>query len=224
MARLPRIVIPGLPHHVTQRGNRRTRVFFEEGDYALYLDLLSEAALKAETEIWCYCLMPNHVHLIAVPADQDGLRETFADAHRRYTGYINTRLRATGHLWQGRFGSVVMDEAHLFYAVRYVSLNPVRAKLVQQAQAWRWSSVAAHLSGKDDQLVKVAPVLERYGDFAALLGQGTEDDTGFKSLRQSETTGRPLGSDEWMAKLEKMTGIVLKPRKRGPKKTDRNDK
>ena len=115
----------------------------KRGDYALYLDLLSEAALKAKTEIWCYCLMPNHVHLIAVPSDKDGLRETFADAHRRYTGYINARLRATGHLWQGRFGSVAMDEAHLFYAVRYVSLNPVRAKLVQQAQDWRWSSVAA---------------------------------------------------------------------------------
>jgi putative transposase len=82
------------------------------------------------------------------------LRETFADAHRRHTGYSNARLSATGHLWQGRFGSVVMDEVHLFYAVRYVSLNPVRAQLVQQAQDWRWSSVAAHLSGKDDKPAK----------------------------------------------------------------------
>ena len=225
MARLPRIVIPGLPHHVTQRGNRRGRVFFEEGDYALYLDLLSEAALKAKTEIWCYCLMPNHVHLIAVPSDKDGLRETFADAHRRYTGYINARLRATGHLWQGRFGvgGDGRSTSVLCGALRYVSLNPVRAKLVQQAQDWRWSSVAAHLSGQDDKLAKVAPILERYGDFAALLGQGTEDETEFKSLRQSETTGRPLGSEEWMEKLEKMTGTVLKPQKRGPKKRDRND-
>jgi len=125
---------------------------------------------------------------------------------------------------QGRFGSVVMDEVHLFYAARYVSLKPVRAKLVQQAQEWQWSSVAAHLSGKDDKLVNVAPILERYGDFAALLGQGTEDETGFKSLRQSETTGRPLGSEEWMDKLEKTKGIVLKLQKRGPKKKDRNDK
>jgi len=224
MARLPRIVVPGHPHHVTQRGNRRSRVFFEEGDYALYLDLLSEAALKAKTEVWCYCLMPNHVHLVAVPADKDGLRDTFADAHRRYTGYINARLRATGHLWQGRFGSVVMDEAHLFYAVRYVSLNPVRAKLVQRAQDWRWSSVAAHLAGKDDRLVKVAPVLERYGDFAALLAEGIEDEAGFKSLRQSETTGRPLGSEAWMEKLEGITGRTLKPQRRGPKKKDRDDK
>ena len=224
MARLPRIVIPGYPHHVTQRGNRRSRVFFDEGDYALYLDLLSEAALKSETEIWSYCLMPNHVHLIAVPSDKNGLRETFADAHRRYTGYINARSRATGHLWQGRFGSVVMDEAHLFHAVRYVSLNPVRARLVPQAQDWQWSSVAAHLSGKNDKLVKVSPILERYGDFAALLGLSTEDVTAFKSLRQSETTGRPLGNEQWIEKLERLTGRALKPRKRGPKKSDHSDK
>jgi putative transposase len=223
MARLPRIVIPGLPHHVTQRGNRRSQVFFEEGDYERYLDLLSEAAVKSATEIWCYGLMPNPVHLVAVPSDKDGLCETFADAHRRYTGYINARLSATGHLWQGRFGSVVMDEAHLFHAVRYVSLNPVRAKLVLKAQDWRWSSVAAHLSGKDDRRVKVAPILERFGDFAALLGS-PEDETAFKSQRQSETTGRPLGSEHWIEQLEKWTGKALKPQKRGPKTSKRDDK
>ena len=222
MARLPRIVVPGHPHHVTQRGNRRNRVFFEEGDYALYIDLLSDAALRAGTEIWCYCLMPNHVHLIAVPSDRDGLRQTFAYAHRRYTAYINARLRTTGHLWQGRFGSVVMDEVHLYHAVRYVSLNPVRAKLVRQAQDWRWSSVAAHLSGKDDNLVKVVPILDRYGDFAAFLGDFTDDKEEFKRLRQSETTGRPLGGEAWLEKLENMTGKTLKPQKRGPKTQDRD--
>lgn len=224
MSRLPRIVVPDHPHHVTQRGNRRCRVFFEDGDYALYIDLLSEAARKARTEIWCYCLMPNHVHLIAVPSDKDGLRETFADAHRRYTGYINARLRTTGHLWQGRFGSVVMDESHLFSAVRYVSLNPVRARLVSNAQDWQWSSVAAHLSGKDDNLVKVAPILDRYGNFAAFLGGTTDDEAEFKRLRQSETTGRPWGDDAWVEKLEDMTGKTLKPQKRGPKTQVRDGK
>jgi len=222
MARLPRIVVPGFPHHVTQRGNRRSRVFFEDGDYALYIDLLSEAAVRAGTETGCDCLMPNHVHLVAVPSDKDGLRATFADAHRRYTGYINARLRVTGHLWQGRFGSVVMDESHLFHAVRYVSLNPVRAKLVPQAQDWRWSSVAAHLSGNDDKLVRVAPILERYGGFAAVLDESTGDEPEFKRLRQSETTGRPLGSEAWMEKLEKTIGRTLKPQKRGPKTKDRD--
>ena len=103
-------------------------------DYLLYQDLLAEAARKAGAEIWAYCLMPNHIHVIIVPSDEDELRRTFADAHRRYTGYINARMRVTGHLWQGRFGSVVMDEEHLANAVRYVSLNPVRAKLVKRAE------------------------------------------------------------------------------------------
>ena len=170
MARLSRLVLPGLPHHVTQRGNRRAQTFFNDGDYALYRDLLADAAKKAGSDIWAYCLMPNHVHIIVVPSHEDGLRQTFAEVHRRYTGFINARNRWTGHLWQGRFGTVVMDEAHLAHAVRYVSLNPVRARLVSSAAEWRWSSAAAHLAGKDDGLVKVAPVLERYGDFAAFLG------------------------------------------------------
>jgi putative transposase len=108
MARLPRLVLPGYPYHVTQRGNRRLQTFFGDEDYALYRELLAEAADKARAEIWCYCLMPNHVHMIVVPADEDGLRRTFADAHRRYTGFINARHRWTGHLWQGRFGAELM--------------------------------------------------------------------------------------------------------------------
>ena len=219
MTRLPRLVIPGLPHHVTQRGNRRGQTFFEEGDYALYCDLLGEAAQKAGAEIWCYCLMPNHVHIIIVPSDEDGLRATFADAHRRYTGYVNARMRVTGHLWQGRFGSVVMDDAHLAHAVRYVSLNPVRAGLAAQARDWKWSSVAAHMSGKDDGLVQVAPVLERTGNFAAFLAQD-HDEGIFRKLRQSETTGRPVGTGHWLEKLEKQTGRPLRPQKRGPKRQD----
>ena len=137
MARLPRIVLPGIPHHVTQRGNRREKTFFEDGDYALYRELLAAATARAGSAIWAYCLMPNHVHLIVVPHHEDGLRQTFADAHRRYTGFINARHGWTGHLWQGRFGAVLMDEAHLASAVRYVSLNPVRARLVERAEAWR---------------------------------------------------------------------------------------
>ncbi len=128
MARLPRIAIPGYPHHVTQRGNRRNKVFFEEGDYALYLDLLSEAAQK--TEIWCYCLMS----------------------------------------------------------------------------------------------VKVAPVLERYGDFKEFLSETSEDSAAFMPLRQSETTGRPLGSEEWIDKIEKVIGRTLKPQKRGPRKKTKSNK
>jgi len=223
MSRLARLVIPGYPHHVTQRGNRRGQTFFEDGDYGLYRSLLSEAACKAESGTWCYYPMPNHVYIIIVPSDVDGLRRTFADAHRRYTRYINARMRVTGHLWQGRFGSVVMDEEHLAHAVRYVSMNPVRAGLVERAEDWRWSSVASHLSGEDSELVKVAPVLYRYGDFSTFLAQEDSPSEDFKRLRQSETTGRPLGSEGWIDKLSAITGRKLKAKKRGPKRKYESD-
>ncbi len=217
MARLARIVIPGEAHHVTQRGNRREPVFFEDEDYGYYKYLLAETAKKAGCEIWCYCLMPNHVHIIAVPSDEDGLRRTFGDVHRRYTRRINARNKWTGHLWQGRFGAVVMDENHLANAVRYVSLNPVRAKLVKRAKDWPWSSVRAHLSGKDDGLVKTQPVLGRYGKFGKFLDVESDQDRGFKLLRQAETTGRPLGNSDWIKQLEDKTGRKLAKKKRGPK-------
>lgn len=217
MARIARIVVPGLPHHVTQRGNRREQVFFEEGDYQLYTDLILEAAQKAGCEVWAYCWMPNHTHTIIVPSDEDGLRRTFADAHRRYTGYINARLQVTGHLWQGRYGSVVMDEAHLYEAVRYVSLNPVRAGLVEKAQDWKSSSVNGHIKKKDDRAFKVQPVLERFGSFKRYLAKPFDEEEAFFSLRLSETTGRPAGDIEWVEKLEKKTGRALLPQKRGRK-------
>jgi len=217
MARLPRLVLPGYPYHVTQRGNRRQQTFFKDSDYALYRDLIAEAAHKAGAEIWCYCLMPNHVHMIVVPSDEDGLRRTFADAHRRYTGFINARHRWTGHLWQGRYGAVVMDESHLAHAMRYVSLNPVRARLVSRAEEWRWSSVRAHLAAADDALVRVAPAIERYGDFTRFLGTPDDYTDAWQALRRSETTGRPLGGGDWIAGLEATTGRTLAPRKRGPK-------
>jgi putative transposase len=216
MARLARIVLPGVPYHVTQRGNRWQQIFFENGDYALYRDLLAQAARRAGSEIWAYCLMPNHVHLIVVPADEHGLRRTFADAHRRYTGFINARQRWTGHLWQGRYGAVAMDEVHLLHAARYVALNPVRARLCDRAEQWAWSSARAHLAGRDDQLVTVRPLLDRAGDFAAFLG-AEEDQQATRALRMAETTGRPVGEAAWVEELERLSGRVLAPKKRGPK-------
>ena len=216
MARLARLVIPGIPYHVTQRGNRRQQTFFEDGDFALYRDLLGDAAGRAQASVWAYCLMPNHVHVIIVPADPDGLRATFAFAHRRYTGFINARHRWTGHLWQGRFGAVAMDEQHLAAAARYVALNPVRARLVERAEEWEWSSARAHLAGVDDGLVTVAPLLERFGDFGRFLG-GAEDQQATRALRRGESTGRPAGSETWLKELEKATGRPLLPRKPGRK-------
>lgn len=118
MTRHALIIVPGLPHHVTQRGNRREAMFFEDGDQEIYRDLLSEQCLKAEVEVWAYCLMPNHVHLILTPCTEGGLGRAVGEAHRRYTNFNNARGRWTGHLFQSRFASVAMDEGHLMAAVR----------------------------------------------------------------------------------------------------------
>jgi putative transposase len=219
MARLARVVIPGLPHHVTQRGNGRARTFFGDEDYVLYRDLLASHCRAAEVDIWAWCLMPNHVHLVLVPSDPDGLRRALSRVHRAYAGVIQARRKRTGHFWQGRFGAAAMDEAYLAAALRYVSLNPVRARLVARAQDWRWSSTRAHLRGKDDGLTALKPVREIIADFAGLLASAPEQDL-FDSLRAAESIGRPLGSDRFLARIERQTGRVLKPGKRGPKPSE----
>jgi putative transposase len=215
MARLARVVVPGIAHHVTQRGNGRARTFFSNQDYALYRDLLAEHCRGADVEVWAWCLMPNHVHLVLVPSDSDGLRRALAAVHRRYAGIIHARRRRSGHFWQGRFGAVAMDEDHLAAAVRYVSLNPVRARLVARAQDWRWSSTRAHLTGKDDGITARAPIRERFPDFADLIAAA--DAEAFARLRAAESIGRPLGDERFMTKIERATKRRLKPRKRGPK-------
>jgi REP element-mobilizing transposase RayT len=158
MARIARLVVPGIAHHVTQRGNRRERTFFGDADRRLYRDWLGIAAAKAGAEMWAYCLMPNHVHAIVTPKDEVGLRRTFGDLHRRTTGQIDARNRWTGHPWQARSGSVAMNEEHLIAAIPYVSLNPVRARLVDRSEDWPWSSVRAHLGRPSrDQFLSAFP-------------------------------------------------------------------
>ncbi len=216
MARLARVVIPGLPHHVTQRGNRRERVFFEDADYAAYLDLIATAAKRAGTAIWSYRLMPNHVHFIMAPAGPDGLRDTFAEAHRRYTARIHQRFKWTGHLWQGRFGSVAMDDDHMLAAARYVPMNPVRAGMVARPEDWPWSSARAHLAGRDDGIVSVAPLAAWIDDFAAFFAH-PEEEVAMGEVLRSASTGRPAGAAEWLADLETATQRRLARERRGPK-------
>ena len=153
MSRLARVVIPGYPHHITQRGARRMKTFFTDTDYMLYISLLQAECRKNEVEIWAYCLMPNHVHMIAVPGSREALRKCFGAAHRKYALLINKREDWRGHLWQERFSSFIMDYPHLVMASRYIEMNPVRASLVDDPAKWPWSSAAAHLSGCDDRLV-----------------------------------------------------------------------
>jgi putative transposase len=219
MARLARAVFPGVPHHVTQRGNGRAQTFFGDADYRLYRDLLAENAAAAGVEVWAWVLMPNHVHLILVPPDPDALRRALAPTHRRYAGAIHARLNRTGHFWQGRFGCVAMDEAHLGAALRYVALNPVRARLAERASDWRWSSVHVHLGRVGaDGLTTAEPVRRRYPDFAELIAAG-EDEAMSRRLRRAESIGRPLGDEGFVGRLEAQSGRALKPAKRGPKKS-----
>jgi putative transposase len=220
MARLARIVIPGSPHHVTQRGNGRQQTFFNQDDYALYRDLLREHAAASGVAVWSWVLMPNHVHLILVPQEEDSLRACLSKVHRAYAGHIHARERRTGHFWQGRFGCVAMDEAHLMAAIPYVALNPVRARLVKRAAQWKWSSVHAHLDpAKGDGLTEPAPVLGRVGDFAGLLRVG-EDEILSAVIRRAETVGRPLGDDAFMAHIKALSGRDMRPGKRGPRQRD----
>ncbi|MGJ5221407.1 transposase, partial [Bradyrhizobium oligotrophicum] len=166
---------------------------------------------------WAWCLMPNHVHLILVPSDADGLRRALSRVHRTYAGVVQARRKRSGHFWQGRFGAVAMDEAHLAAALRYVSLNPVRARLVTRTQNWAWSSMRAHLRGRDDGVTAREPVKAMVPDIAGLLGGGLDDEEALLArLRAAESIGRPIGSDRFLSRIEKMTGRVLKPGKRGP--------
>ena len=221
MTRLARVIVPGFAHHVTQRGNRREPIFFEDGDQDIYCDLLAEHTRKHGVAVWAYCLMPNHVHLILCPQNETGLARAIGAAHRRYTHFINARGRWTGHLFQSRFGSVVMDEPHLIACVRYVSLNPVRAKLVQRAQDWPWSSVRAHLAGSDDGIVDIEPVLRRIPDLIGLLAHDAADEARFIAIRNAEGIGRPLGNAQFVAGLERILGRPLARRAPGRKRNGR---
>lgn len=206
MARLARVVIPGIPHHVTQRGNRRQQVFFHDKDYQTYLALLAEWSAKTELTIWAYCLMPNHVHIIAVPSTETSLHKTFQETHRRYTSTINLREGWRGYLWQGRFASFPMDEHHALAAVRYVEYNPVRAGLAESPEGWQWSSAGSRTRGEN-----VFPVVPPSPPAP------TDIDSLEELLHRHERTGRPLGGIEFIRKLEDVTKRALLPKKRGPK-------
>ncbi len=216
MVRLARVVVPGIPHHITQRGNRRQQTFFCPEDYAAYLALMGEWCRACAVEIWAYCLMPNHVHLIAVPDSADGLRRAIGEAHRRYTRRVNLVEGWRGHLWQGRFASCPMDETYLLAAARYLEQNPVRARLAATPWEYPWSSARAHVAGKDDLLVKAAPLLKLVGSWEAFLSVGASDDE-VKHLRRHERTGRPLGSDRFTGAVERKLHRNLRRGKPGPK-------
>ncbi len=219
MARLARVVVPRVPHHVTQWGNRDLEVFFSDEDYQAYIDLVAPACEEAGTQVWAYCLMPSHVHLIMVPSTEDGLRAALGEAHRRYTRLINEREGWRGHLWQERFHSLPMDNAYLAACARYVEQSPVREKLVRRPERWPWSSANAHLEGEDDELVWVGPLLKRHPDWRAFLKEKLDRET-LEILERHGRTGRPLGSRAFVRRVEDRTGRQLAPGRPGrPPKT-----
>jgi putative transposase len=215
MARLPRVVVTGVPYHVTQRGNARQVIFTQDGNRTTYLDLLRHSAELYGMSLLGYCLMSNHVHLIAVPQAADSLAQTLKQAHGRYAGYWNASHCSSGHVWQGRFYSCPLDERHLWMALRYVELNPVRAGMVDAPEQWPWSSAVAH---RDTAAAPSWLEMERWRKrwSAAEWKQYLEDaesHTELAALRKFTHTGRPLGSDEFVAQLEQSAARPLAARK-----------
>lgn len=216
MPRIARIVAPGFPHHVTQRGNRRADVFFDRADRQKYLMLLAGYMDRYGVDLWAYCLMTNHVHLVVVPKEDSSLGRTMRDAQQAYSCHVNRKLGQSGHLWHSRFYSTVLDESHLWAAVRYVERNPVRAGLAARAEEYAWSSAPAHCGLRSDPLL--ARGFPREGvveDWSSWLAGEQAEQT--DAIRSRTMTGRPCGSMEFIERLEGLLGRILKPKKPGRK-------
>lgn len=221
--RLARRVFAGLPHHVVQRGNRREDVFFCDADRSAYLDWLHQYCDQARVQVLAYCLMTNHIHVVAVPTSDEGLETAFRPLHTRYAMRLNRRRGSKGHVWQGRFFSSTLDEAYLWAAIRYVERNPVRAGMVDRAEGYRWSSAPAHCG------LGVDPVLAQDADWLEAL-RSVDDWPGWladfdrpvhlDTLRAHVRRSLPCGSEEFVRGLERRAGLPLAPRSRGRPRRD----
>jgi putative transposase len=213
MARVARIVIADSPHHLTQRGNNRHDVFFVDDDRRAYLRFLATQSSRYGVEILGYCLMTNHVHLIAVPRKEDALAKAIGRTHWLYSQYVNRLHGRSGHLWQNRFYSNPMDEEHCLLAMRYIERNPIRAGLCRIARNYAWSSAAAHCGGKD-----ASGLLDAKGwktladglDWEAKLAVDLPTEER-ERLKRYVQTGRPLAEDGWLSKVELALGRRLRP-------------
>ena len=213
MPRVARIVLPNLPHHIVQRGNNRQDVFFVNDDRLVYLALLGKECRKQGLRVLGYCLMTNHVHLVAIPPTKEAFAKAVGRADFVYTQYVNRLHGRCGHLWQNRFFSCALDQMHLLTALAYVDRNPVRAGLVRRAWEYPWSSAAAHL-GRPDPAGLLDETAWREASrnvgFKAMLMRA-EKERDLADLRQSTRAGRPLGSDNFLSKLEVSLGRRLRP-------------
>jgi putative transposase len=214
MARIARVVIPGVPHHVVQRGNRRQLTFFCDDDKKLYIVLLTRYAGRHGLLIWGYCLMDNHVHLIVVPLRKDSLRRAVGETHKAYTTIINKREGWRGFLWQGRFSSYPMDEPHLYRGMLYIERNPVRAGMVARAEDYAWSSASAHVAKALAPPLSACPMTDGIPDWAGLLVR-KDSEADLRDFRLHARTGRPLGDKAFISRLEEITGRTLMAKPQG---------
>lgn len=219
MPRPARMVFPGIAHHVVQRGNRKQALFFDDADRRAYLQLLAAGCAKVETRCLAWCLMDNHVHLILVPATADGLRGPLASVHTAYSQRINRALGLSGHLFQGRFASYAMDDAHLMAAARYVENNPVAAGLVRRAESWPWSSARAHVERRPDGLTDIEALGVHVPDWGAMLARGLEAGDEDERIARAMRSGRPVGAGDWLARLTERHALSpLAPRRGRPRR------
>jgi putative transposase len=213
MPRVARIVLPGIKHHITQRGNNREKVFFEDADYRQYLKLLVKYSEKYQVQVHGYCLMPNHIHLILTPSHEKSLAKALGQIHYRYTQYVNFMYHRSGHLWQNRFFSCPMDDEHYLKALRYVERNPVRANMVTAASDFQWSSAVVHLGGIDE--IGLLDIADWRKDIPADAWReklsSPEEEADLMKLRINTHTGRPLGSESSFPTYEQQTGKRLIP-------------
>jgi putative transposase len=217
MARLARVVAVDVAHHVTQRGNARQFILDSDSERTVYVDLLRQAVQLHPLSLIGYCLMSNHVHLVVVPHKAEALARALKQAHGRYAAYWNATHASSGHVWQGRFYSCPLDSAHLWEALRYAELNPVRAGLVAHAELWKWSSAAAHCGKGEADACLDMETWRQYWSVAtwqAFLNEG-ETESDLAALRQCTHTGRPLGTEEFIQSLEQSTHRQLVTRKGG---------
>ncbi len=225
MPRTARIVIPDLPYHITQRGNYRQDIFQDNEDRLSYLSWINDYSKKYKLSIFAYCLMDNHVHFIAIPRKEDSLAKVFSISHMRYSQYFNKKKNASGHLWQGRFYSCVLDEGYLLAALRYVERNPVRAGIVRKPWRWKWSSAGVHV-GQGEGVINLENITtlidttaEEWKEYIDL----DENEEKVEDIRKHTLLGRPLGTKDFIAKLGKRIGRVLNVLPRGrPKKKSTN--
>ncbi len=216
MPKFRRLVVPGYPHHVTQRGVRRQTTFFDDADYQAYLNLAANLLGEYSIEIWAYCLMPNHIHAVVVPHDKKSMSSYFARLHQQYARRTNLRQEWSGHLWQKRFYSVVLDERHTYAAMRYVELNPVRSGISCRAAHWRWSSARGNLGLVEDPLILRRHTRAIVSDWKGYLAE-PDDERVLTTLRRRTATGRPGGDDAFLDELEKRTGRRIRKRRAGRK-------